>query len=145
MIYKDWILKFRLSLVRVKDAWMDLFDIQDLRDLIPFDPQVFTQRWNIMMAWKAFRLLENADDPLLMAYEVDRQIGVRLLSLTRQKSCLCVCTCACVCIKRVCVWDVMRACKQCMCVCNVHIYICVCVCIHVLIRVCVSRMYACNV
>ena len=25
--YKDWILKYRLSLIRVKDAWMDLMDI----------------------------------------------------------------------------------------------------------------------
>ena len=74
--FKDWILKCRLSLFRVKCAWMDYFDIQNLRDVIPFDPTGFKRRWNMMVAWEAYRFLENREDPLLTFYEVERRINL---------------------------------------------------------------------
>ena len=72
--YKDWILRFRLSLIRVVDAWMDLFDQKDLRDMDPFVPEVFERRWKIKMAWKTFRHLEDPTDPLLARWETEKRI-----------------------------------------------------------------------
>ena len=69
--YKDWILKFRLTLSRVKDAWMDLNDIVDLRTTVPFDATAFRKRWDIMIAWKTFRQRQDPTDPLLDKWEAE--------------------------------------------------------------------------
>ena len=61
---------------------MDLMDIVDLRTTTPFDATDFRKRWEIMMAWKAYRYLQDPDDQLFTDWEAEKRIDFDII-LTR--------------------------------------------------------------
>ena len=43
-------------------------------DRTPFDAIDFRRRWDIMMAWKAYRHLQDPTDPLLDKWEIEKRL-----------------------------------------------------------------------
>ena len=58
---------------------MDLFDTPDLRNMDPSNPSEFKRRWEIMIAWKFFRNLEDPRDPFLISWEAEQRINFGII------------------------------------------------------------------